>query len=146
MSRILLGLIGLCFIVNASAQENKTPQGLTDAVASAISGGRSKSLATLISPETRADTKRLVVQDFMGYRRAKHFKIKLIAPDAKGWEGPPLSEMIKQHTARGYVFPAKPLGRIVISGQKPGSPRISKVGAFYGKFGENYLLIFAAPK
>ena len=146
MSRVLLGLIGLCFIVNVSAQEIKSPQALADAVATTISSGKSKSLAMLISPETRADTKRLVIRDFMAYRKAKHFKVKLIGPNDKDWEGLPLSEMIKQHTERGYVFPARPLGRIVISGKKTHSPRISKVGAFYGKFDKGYLLMFAAPK
>jgi hypothetical protein len=146
MSRVLLVLIGLCFIINASAQDIKSPRALADAVATAISTGKSKSLAMLISTETRADTKRLVIRDFMAYRTAKHFKVKLIGPNDKDWEGLPLSEMIKQHTERGYVFPAKPLGRIVISGKKSGSPRISKVGGFYGKFGKNYLLMFAAPK
>jgi hypothetical protein len=143
MSRVLLVLIGLCFIVNASAQDSKSPQALADAVAAAITAGKSKSLAVLISPETRADTKRLVIQDFMAYRGAEHFTVKRIEPNDKAWEGLPLTELLKKQAEHGYAFPAKPLGRIMVSGKRSGNKGISKVGAFYGKFGKNYLLMFA---
>jgi hypothetical protein len=146
MSRVLLVLIGLCFIVTASAQDIKSPQGLANAVAAAISTGKGKSLAMLISPETRADTKRLVIQDFMAYKGAENFTVKLIEPNDKAWEGLPLPELLKKQAEQGYAFPAKPLGRILVSGKRAGHKGISKVGAFYGKFGKNYLLMFATRK
>ena len=146
MSRLLLVLIGLCFIVNASAQDIKSPQALAAAVATAITTGKAQSLAVLISPKTRADTKRLVIQDFMVYSGAEHFTVKFLKPNDKAWGGLPLTELLKKQAERGYAFPAKPLGRIMVSGKRPGNKGISKVGAFYGKFGKNYLLMFATRK
>lgn len=146
MLRVLLVMIGLCFIVNASAQEIKSPQALADAVAVAISTGKGRSLAMLMSTKTRADTKRLVIQDFMAFRGAEHFAVKHVEPNDKAWEGLPLPELLKKQAEHGYAFPAKPLGRILVSGKRPGNKGISKVGAFYGKFGKNYLLMFATQR
>ena len=146
MSRLLLVLVGLCFIVNASAQDIKSPQDLTVAVTTAITSGRGHSFARLIDPKTRADTKRLVIQDFMAYRGAEHFTVKRIEPNDKAWEGLPLPELLKKQKEQGYTFPTEPLGRILVSGKRSGHKGISKVGAFYGKFGKSYLLMFAAPK
>ena len=146
MSRVLLVLLGLCFIVNASAQDIKSPLDLAVAVETAITSGKGTSLAMLISAKTRPDTKRLVIQDFMVYRGSAHFAVKPIEPNDKAWEGLPLAELLKKQAERGYAFPAKPLGRIIVSGKRPGNQGISKVGAFYGKFGKNYLLMFATRK
>ncbi len=143
MSRALLVMLGLCFIVSASATEIKTAQALADAVATAISTGKGKALEMLISSETRADTKRLVVKDFMVYRGAEHFTVKLVNPNDRGWEGLPITKLLKKQAEAGYAFPTKPLGRILVSGKRTGSKKISKVGVFYGKFGKQYLLIFA---
>jgi len=136
-------LMGLCLIGNVSAQEIKSPQALADAVAAAISTGKGSALEALISSETRADTKRLVIKDFMAYRGAKHFTVKLVTPSDKAWEGLPLPELLKELAEAGYAFPTKPHGRILVSGKRTGSKKISRVGAFYGKVGKNYLLIFA---
>lgn len=146
MSRILLVLIGMCFIVTVSAQDIQSPQALAGAVATAISTEKGKSLAVLISPETRADTKRLVIHDFMVYNGAEHFTVKHIEPDDKAWQGLPLAELLKKQSEQGYAFPAKPLGQIVVSGKISGNKGISKFVAFYGKFGKNYLLMFATRK
>ena len=143
MSRVLLVLISLCFSVTVFAQNITSPDALADAIKRAITDGNSQALARLISPETRADKKRLVIKDFMAYRRAEHFSVKLVAPNGEGWEGLPLPELIKQQKKAGYVFPARPLGRILVSGKRKGARKISKFGAFYGKSGKQYLLIFS---
>ena len=68
MSRLVFAIVGLIFVVNASAQGTNSPQALANAVASAISSGKSASLAELFSPETNVNSKKYAIQDFMAYK------------------------------------------------------------------------------
>jgi len=144
MKRVLLVLLGLLLFVGVRAQEIKSPEALAIAVSSAITSGDGKAMQDLIDPGTRPDTKSLVVKDCMAYRRADHFSVELMKAEDKTWTGPPLKKLIENIKKQGFEFPARPLGRIRVSGKRIGHKKNSKFDAFYGKFGKNYLLIFAA--
>ena len=145
MSRLVFAIVGLIFVVNASAQGINSPQALANAVASAISSGKSASLAELFSPETNVNSKKYAIQDFMAYKGAAHLSAKPVHPGDKNWVGEPLPLLLKKLADHSYAFPTKPLGRIIISGQRSGQNNISMASAFYGKLGNKYLLIFAKP-
>ena len=143
MFRMLLTLLGLVFIVNVSAQDIHSPQALANAITAAIAKGDRASLAKLFSPDTNADSEKFAIQDFMAYEGAAHLSARPIRPDDKDWVGVPLPVLLKKQAEHGYAFPTKPLGRIMVSGQKSGQNHISMAGAFYGKLDNKYLLIFA---
>ena len=146
MSRVLLALIGLAFTITVSAQDIQSPQALANAVAAAIAAGKQESLAELFSPDAPGDSKKYAIQDLMAFKGATHLSAKPVEPGDKDWKGVPLTVLLKKQAEHGYAFPVEPLGRIMVSGQKAGESGISMAGAFYGKFGSNYLIMFASRK
>lgn len=139
----------LASLVSASAEETRSPEDLRVRVTSAILSGNSDQITALFHSESDSELVQNLVYRFQAFKGSE-LNVKAVGKQDDDWPShqskTPASLEGTLQSFPELAFPVEPLGRISVSGTKPGEPTGCKVSVLYGKFGEKYFMMLANDK
>ncbi len=149
---VLGGLSVLAILGGASAQDARSPDELVAQVAAAISSAKPERIAALFDSDSESDSEAVqdLVDRFRAFKGSEQFNVKAVGKrdgnwPRRRWSTPGGLEGVVQNFST-LVFPVEPLGRVSISGKKPGAPAGCIVSVLYGKFGDRYLMMLGKER